>query len=117
MGPAWSLVRLWRISVKQVLMGAGPILLVAQMPTTAAGNPDHPALDGRSECEPAGEERLLMRIGVHVGEVIVEGEDRHGDAVNTRLPANPRLKRGIESAPHHHAASGQERNRCTLRLR
>jgi adenylate cyclase len=28
------------------------------------------------------EQRILMRVGVHVGEVIVEGEDRHGDAVN-----------------------------------
>jgi TolB-like protein/Tfp pilus assembly protein PilF len=30
----------------------------------------------------ASDRRIDIRIGVHVGDVIVEGEDRHGDAVN-----------------------------------
>lgn len=30
----------------------------------------------------AADRRIDMRIGVHVGDVIVEGEDRHGDGVN-----------------------------------
>jgi len=29
-----------------------------------------------------GQKRIEFRIGVHVGDVIVEGEDRHGEAVN-----------------------------------
>ena len=30
----------------------------------------------------SGERRIDVRMGVHVGDVIIEGEDRHGDAVN-----------------------------------
>src|SRR5262249_49367887 len=30
----------------------------------------------------AESERIVVRMGVHVGDVIVEGDDRHGDAVN-----------------------------------
>src|SRR5215470_6928582 len=35
----------------------------------------------RNEGLPA-DRRIDVRIGVHVGDVIVEGDDRHGDAVN-----------------------------------
>src|SRR5262245_32054060 len=35
----------------------------------------------RNEELPA-DRRIDLRMGVHVGDVIVEGEDRHGDAVN-----------------------------------
>jgi TolB-like protein len=35
----------------------------------------------RNEGLPAGR-RIDMRVGVHLGDVIIEGEDRHGDAVN-----------------------------------
>ena len=35
----------------------------------------------RGRGEPA-DRRIVLRIGVHVGDVIVEGDDRHGDAVN-----------------------------------
>ena len=37
--------------------------------------------DTRTRSESA-DRRISLRIGVHVGDVIVEGEDRHGDAVN-----------------------------------
>jgi class 3 adenylate cyclase len=30
----------------------------------------------------SGDRRIEWRIGVHVGDVIIEGDDRHGDAVN-----------------------------------
>lgn len=35
----------------------------------------------RTRDEPA-EQRIEVRIGVHLGDVMIEGEDRHGDAVN-----------------------------------
>src|SRR5688500_4290869 len=39
------------------------------------------AMDGVNRAT-AEEPRIEWRIGVHVGDVIVEGEDRHGEAVN-----------------------------------
>src|SRR5207247_2627904 len=38
-------------------------------------------MERRNEGLPA-DRRIDMRIGVHVGDVIVENEDRHGDTVN-----------------------------------
>jgi TolB-like protein/class 3 adenylate cyclase/Tfp pilus assembly protein PilF len=40
----------------------------------------HAAAEGNREA--ADDQHINWRIGVHVGDVIVEGEDRHGDAVN-----------------------------------
>jgi adenylate cyclase len=45
--------------------------------------------DGLSE-----DRRIDMRIGVHVGDVIVEGEDRHGDAVNVAARLQELADRG-----------------------
>jgi adenylate cyclase len=48
--------------------------------------------------------RIDVRLGVHVGDVIVEGEDRHGDAVNVAAwleqlaePGGIRVADGIRS--------------------
>ena len=42
----------------------------------------------------AADRRIDMRIGVHVGDVIVEGEDRHGDAVNVAARLQELADRG-----------------------
>jgi TolB-like protein len=39
-------------------------------------------------------ERIEFRIGVHVGDVILEGEDRHGDAVNIAARLQELAERG-----------------------
>ena len=37
---------------------------------------------GRAQCGAPPNERIQVRIGVNLGEVIVEGKDRHGEGVN-----------------------------------
>ncbi|MCI0430076.1 MAG: CadC-family transcriptional regulator [Rhodospirillales bacterium] len=59
--------------------------------------------------------RIALRIGVHVGDVIVEGEDRHGDAVNiaARLqevaePGGVCVSRAVVDHARHKVAFGFE---------
>ena len=37
---------------------------------------------GRAQCRPAGRSPIDFRIGINLGDVIVEGDDIHGDGVN-----------------------------------
>lgn len=64
-----------------------------------------------SEAERAKEQRLVFRVGVHLGDVIVEGEDLYGDGVNVaaRLEA--------EAAPGNIVVSGDIYNTTAGRLR
>ena len=41
-----------------------------------------PAHDGRAQCRPPGGTRVVYRIGVHLGDVLIEGDDLLGDGVN-----------------------------------
>ncbi len=59
--------------------------------------------------------RIALRIGVHVGDVILEGEDRHGDAVNVaaRLqelaePGGVCVSRAVADHARHKVAFGFE---------
>ncbi len=63
----------------------------------------------------AEKDRIALRIGVHVGDVIVEGEDRHGEAVNiaARLeqlaePGGVCVSRGVMDQARQKVAFGFE---------
>ncbi len=70
-----------------------------------------------ADADPAmpADRRIALRIGVHVGDVIVEGEDRHGDAVNiaARLqelaePGGVCASRAVVDHARHKVAFGFE---------
>lgn len=63
--------------------------------------------DGESDRPEA--ERLVFRIGVHLGDVIVDGEDLYGDGVNVAARLEGEAPAGgiVASSAVHEAASGR----------
>ena len=64
-----------------------------------------------SEAERAAEQRLVFRVAVHLGDVIVEGEDLYGDGVNVaaRLEAEAPLGGIVISGDMYNATAGRLR--------
>ena len=58
----------------------------------------------RRDAEVPADRRVDFRIGINLGDVIVEGDDIHGDGVNPKVP-QPRWSQATERSSEPQAAS------------